>query len=291
MSAEELMEKLEKYLDTQEITNEEEYNEAVLKFMETVNDISGDSDIENNILFDEEEVYYSIPEDSAKRIALKTLEKDPKDYEARNYLTSIESNVEKKLKLYEETLSFLKEDLEIENILNNEDYLGHFWTIPETRPYLRTKYLYILTLIEMKKYADAINECEELLKLSNSDNLGIRYVLANLYCLEDMGEKLFSLYNKYQERTIRMLIPLAIYYYKNNNYSKVRELLELINEENSFFIDYIKGEVFLTDDEIEEIEYSNSYLIGTLDEIYIYLIENFYLINSVNFVEWIKENY
>lgn len=291
MSAEELLEKLEDYLKSQNINTEEEYNQAILRFMENLNDVENLENNELNNEDDEEEIYYSLPEDSAKRIAEKTLEKNPNDYIARIFLASIMPNLEKRINLYVEIIDLIQKELEEKDILNNENYMGSFWIFPEGRIYLKTKYRYVLTLIELKRYLEAIEACEEIINLVSSDNLGIRYVLANLYCLENMGEKLLDLFNNYEEKSIRMLVPLAIYYYKNNNYEKTFEYIKLINDANAFFINYVKGDVFLTEEEIEDIENSDSYLMGTIDEIYIYFIENNYLLNSTDFLDWIKENY
>ncbi len=46
----------------------------------------------------------------------------------------------------------------------------------KTRPYMRTKHSYMLTLMELGRYTEAIKQGEELLELCESDNQGVRYL-------------------------------------------------------------------------------------------------------------------
>lgn len=289
MSAEELLEKLENYMKDKDINSEDEYNNEVLKFLNEIEEKTID---QSPILeeYSEDDIYYNIPEDSAKRLAKKTLESDPNNYSARNFLSLLEVDLRERLKQIKLTLEILKKELNESNLFN-EEFKGDFWIIVETRPYIKTKYLYIETLIELKNYKEAVAECVEMLELSHSDNLGIRYILMNLYSILNNKDKLIDLYERYEDRSLRMLIPLATYYYKNNEEDLLYETIELIQQSNPFFIDYIKGENLLSLDEIEDIEDSDSYIVGTIDEIYIYFSENEYLMESTNIIEWLKENY
>jgi tetratricopeptide (TPR) repeat protein len=65
-------------------------------------------------------------------------------------------------------------------------YEGHFWSILETRPYLRARFGLAQALWANGKREEAIGECRELLRLNPEDNQGVRYELGT-YC-SDTGQ-------------------------------------------------------------------------------------------------------
>jgi tetratricopeptide (TPR) repeat protein len=74
---------------------------------------------------------------------------------------------------------------------------GYFWGILETRPYMRARSGLAQTLWEMGRRQEALEHYWDMLRLNESDNQGIRYILA--VCLlddnrDDELEKLLSLH-------------------------------------------------------------------------------------------------
>ncbi len=63
---------------------------------------------------------------------------------------------------------------------------GHFWSILETRPYMRARAAYAKTCWDMSRRKEAATHYTELLRLCTNDNLGIRYLLVTL--LLELGE-------------------------------------------------------------------------------------------------------
>jgi tetratricopeptide (TPR) repeat protein len=59
-----------------------------------------------------------------------------------------------------------------------EDYVGHFWGVLETRPYMRARYGLASALWERGARAEAIDHLRDMLRLCPGDNLGVRYVLS-----------------------------------------------------------------------------------------------------------------
>ncbi len=57
---------------------------------------------------------------------------------------------------------------------------GDFWGVLETRPYMRLRHSYLELLIQCGMMGKAVNEAEELLRLCEGDNLGIRYALMQI---------------------------------------------------------------------------------------------------------------
>lgn len=87
----------------------------------------------------------------AIKLAKQALALNPNNIDAENFITKHETNTIKKLKKYEETLNKEKTNLEKENYFNKEN-IGIFWGLMETRPYMRTKHSYMLTLMELGRY-------------------------------------------------------------------------------------------------------------------------------------------
>src|SRR5699024_3589385 len=58
---------------------------------------------------------------------------------------------------------------------------GHFWVLVETRPFMRAKAAYAISLEQAGFYEEAIKHYEELLELHPNDNQGIRDLLLPLY--------------------------------------------------------------------------------------------------------------
>ena len=100
-----------------------------------------------------------------------------------------------------------------------ENGIGSFWAIWETRPYMRARAVYCNRLIGSGKLRLAEKEAKELLVLSESDNLGMRFTLSYIYMHledEDGMKKLIADYPDSAEAT-DFLLPLAALYYKLGN--------------------------------------------------------------------------
>ncbi len=128
------------------------------------------SEESDNLLF---EAYEEPIKSKAIKLAKKALEINPDNIDAENFITKFETNTIKKLKKYEETLNKERINLEKEDMFNEEN-IGIFWGLMETRPYMRTKHCCMLTLMELGRYNEAIKHGEELLELCKNDNLEIK---------------------------------------------------------------------------------------------------------------------
>ncbi len=67
-----------------------------------------------------------------------------------------------------------------------DEYIGHFWGVTETRPYMRARFGLANCLWAMDHKNAAIDHYREMLRLNPGDNQGIRYVL--LTCLMEMRD-------------------------------------------------------------------------------------------------------
>jgi len=234
------------------------------------------------------EAYEEPIKEKAIKLAKQALEINPDNIDAENFITKFETNTIKKLKKYKETLDKEHSNLEKDDLFNKE-YVGAFWGIIETRPYIRTKHCYMLTLIELGRYTEAIKQGEELLELCESDNLGIRYIITALYALLEKFEECEKIYNHYEDGSAFMLFPLAIMFYKKGDYKKSKKFLKYIQENNVHLLEYLKQEKKFTRNKIAKIEENGTYSWGSEAEAYFVVRDNKFLLETVpSFIEFVE---
>lgn len=281
---EKIFKKLQEHLEELNLETEEEINEEMQKFINKLN--NSEVDFENTPEFESdellEEAYEAETEKEARRLVKKALEVYPDNIDAQTFLANMEENPVSRLKKLDWTIENARKML-VEKGCFKEDCIGDFWGILETRPYMRARNFKVETLMFLGRYREAVKECEELLKLCESDNIGIRYDLIGLYCFLEEFDKCEKLFKEYNEESAFMLFPMAMMYYKKGDYKKAKKMLERLDEVNPYVIDSIGS------DEIygEPIEYYSS---GSEDEAHLIHMELFYLISSVpSFLSFVME--
>lgn len=234
------------------------------------------------------EAYDEPIKSKAIKLAKQALEINPDNIDAENFITKFETNTIKKLGKYKETLDKEQAKLEKEDFFNKEN-IGIFWGLIETRSYMRTKHSYMLTLMELGRYTEAIKQGEELLELCESDNLGVRYLIMGLYTVLERFEECEKIYNKYSDDSTFMLFPLAVMYYKRGDYRKCKKVLKEIQENNKYLLDYLIGIKKFTKAKIEDIERDGTYSWGSESEAYLVAKDYKYLLETVpSFIEFIE---
>ncbi|OUM68544.1 hypothetical protein PIROE2DRAFT_3679 [Piromyces sp. E2] len=235
-----------------------------------------------------EEAYEATTKEEKIELAQSALEVYPDNIDAELYIASFEEDKFKKLSTLESIIEKAKTILENGNYFS-EQYIGHFWGILETRPYMRAKHQKLLLFLDLERYSDALEESEELLKLCESDNLGIRYTLLGLYCYFERYEECEKLFNNYDESSTRLLLPMAIMYYKQDNFEKSKEVLQEINENNP----HLKQQLKRKDKTclFEEAENLKYYSFGGKDEAILVVRELNYLLESVpEFLDFVEQS-
>lgn len=198
-----------------------EKRELLAKFKEVFIDFDGDfHDFMNTqVLFDKG------PNDLTSKVQdALTASKDVLDYKER----------------LEKILADAENDLKEEG-LANENSIGDFWLIYETRPYMSAKLEYLQSLLDLGMYKKAINQAEDMLRLNENDNLGIRYILINLYALMEDEEGINSLVEKFGDKEVEFLLGLSIYYFKVDNLRKSLTYLKKAQKTNKYVKEFIDG--------------------------------------------------
>ncbi len=133
-------------------------------------------------------------------------------------------------KIYEQFKKFMEEypteemsESEIRKLIDEfeRQYNEEFWEIVETRPYMRIKQSYAEILAENGMMKKAVKEYEEILKLNENDNLGVRFRLMSLYAFFEDEENALKLYKKYNgQNSVQMLLPISVLYFKKGEFTK-----------------------------------------------------------------------
>lgn len=216
----------------------EEFKKMLKNFM-SAPQVSGlfdgvDDEFEPEDAYDYLEMAEDAPnEREALRYAKKALELDKDCLDAEVMIAELSTkNSYTLLDKYRKLLSKAKSKLEKDGYFD-EDYVGEFWGILDTRPYMRLYSNYIHLLVDCRKMRKAVEECKEVLRLNDSDNLGMRYVLMNLAAFLEDEQLATEIYEKYDEENSAMfLLPLSILYYKSDDLKKAEKYLKLLKASN-----------------------------------------------------------
>lgn len=218
----------------------------------------------------------------------KALELEPEHVDAQLEMIvhTMEKTPEEQLPALQKLMAAAAEPLEQEGCFKRD--MGEFWAVLETRPYMRVRHTYFDALISCGMIHCAISEGEELLKLCENDNLGVRYQLMHLYaCTEDELHAL-ALHKRFDScEETQMLLPLAVLYYKLNQFDRAKDYLKrlaAVNKDTKKFFRAAAG------DRLEEFFMDMSpygYRPFTIDELLEDLLLSPYLFASVpHFFQW-----
>jgi tetratricopeptide (TPR) repeat protein len=167
----------------------------------------------------------------------------------------------------------------------DEEYIGAFWGFHQTRPYMRARQAYVDALLDVCMFEAAVVECEDMIRLSENDNIGARYTLMHLYALEGNEEKALELFDRYTEDGAMMLLPLAVLYYKKNDLKTSLKYLKQIMKHNPDLKKFLRSAAELGDPLPDDFDPS-MYRPYTVDEINVAVFENdwLYMVNGMFFI-------
>lgn len=278
----ELIEKLEKFLEGKEVKSEEEMDKLIAEFVAT-NDISGLDDIENMPMAQAyewlERAENAKTEKTQIKYAKKALEICPECIDASLFLAVLKKNPFEMIRNVEEAVEQERKRLEKEKYFT-KDYIGVFYGVFETRGYMRGMDMLLRMYADKGMTTKAIEVAKEILKLNENDNMGARFILMSLYALREEEKELKALYKKYSYDCVESLVPFLVLYYKLGEYAKAQEYLAKINKCNKHFKGYFK-------DEIPESECMDGYYkIGDISEVLNCVSNMEFLFRSVEDLEY-----
>ena len=228
--------------------------------------------------------------DRALKYAKKAAELEPDNLDAAAMVielscTSSEKLSEKYKNLIDETEDKLKEQGYFE-----DDNIGEFWLIFETRPYMRLLEKYASHFVECGQMRLAISVYEKMLELCTNDNLGVRYTLMHLYIYLEDEQSALELYEKYPEESTQFLLPLSILYYKLGDLRKsnqyLKKLIEVNEDTRKFFNSLIDGSLMESVGDMTPYGYRPF----TIEDFVIECKENYFLFSSMpEYFVWAKK--
>ena len=269
--------------EIEQLINEfqEQYDENFLRKEEF-------SENEKEIVYDYLDLAFEADTDSERvKYAKKVLKLDKDNLDAEYLIASATSaDSLEMLKKLEKVMKHGNEIMEREKYFDEEN-IGHFWGIFETRPYMRIKCSYANTLVENGMMKKAIKEYEEILKLNENDNMGVRFRLMSLYAFFEDEENALKLYKKYGGHDeVQILLPLSVLYFKKGESAKAANYLKKIEKNvkgiKKFFKDIMNDRDDIYLNQISDMRYRRF----TTDELMFSLSDNEYLFGTSMYVFW-----
>ena len=288
---ERLLKEFQEYVKDKEFKGEEDAKKEVAEFLKNFN-LKQKSDNKTSPMSADDylDLAYEAetPEDCIK-FAKKALKIDKNCIDAKLLIIQNEETAETAKKQLEDLIKGETKRLEKEGYFDKEN-IGLFYGILETRPYMRIRASYIDLLIEMSKYTKAVLECEDLIRLSENDNMGIRDKLMTLYAMLENLDGAKALLKKYKEDSFSMLYPMAILYYRLDDYSNARACLKKIVNKNKDYSDYVTDKLSINDEDIRNILDKGMYRPDSIEEVLYTFKNNAVMLEAMDvFNEWAAE--
>ena len=224
----------------------------------------------------------------ALKYAKKALKLDPHNFDAESLVLELKAKdstnlVQDYAKAVQRATAFMEETGYFD-----EEYIGDFWGVLETRPYMRLRCKYVNVLIECGMIGQARDECKELLRLCERDNMGIRFLLMHIYAYFEDEEAALTLHKQFDSYDeTELLLPLSILYYKKGIFTKAVQYLRKLNGANRDLKRFLKNVLNEGDEDFEGFELEGGYRPGTIEELMVELRDNgFLFINMDTYFEW-----
>lgn len=175
-----------------------------------------------------------------KHLIKKALDIYPNSPDAYLLLAEDAGTPKERRKLLQQAITAGEEDLGKKFIKDNK---GYFWGLVETRPFMRAKAAYAISLEQAGFYEEAIKHYKEMLELNPNDNQGIRDLLLPLYIeVGDLkqAKKLIQTYEDDIMATFTFNKALVCYLTDGMTEQAIR-LLKEAGEKNPYVMDYLLG--------------------------------------------------
>ena len=212
----------------------------------------------------------------------KALELEPDNVDAQLQLIvqTMEHKVDEQLPALQKLMETAAKQLEPDGYFKAD--VGAFWEILETRPYMRVCYTYFDALISCGMMHRAIDEGQRLLELCENDNLGVRYQLMHLYVFMEDEMHALALHKQFDSyEETQMLLPLAVLYYKLNQFDKAEDYIKRLAKANKDTKKFLRAAAHdELDDYIDELN-PYGYQPFTMEELLDELMKSSYLFDSV----------
>lgn len=223
----------------------------------------------------------------ALKYVKKAIELEPDNLDALAMKAELTAATAEKLaEKYRELIEAADKSLDGQGYFDDEN-IGEFWLITETRPYMRLLDQYARLFADCGQLRLAESVYRKMLTLCTNDNLGVRYRLMHIYAYFEDEQSVAALYKAYPEDGTQFLLPMSILYYKLGDLRKAAKYLKMLCESND---DTYKFFECVTTGNLREFSDNMSpygYRPYTIEEFVIESEENHFLfIGSTSYFVW-----
>lgn len=240
---ENVFKEFDKFMADKNVNSSDDFKKMVSQFMSQYNEIDFDEITEENAETSDdflELAHNATSKKNALKFAKKALELDPENIDAETLVAEISAKTIYALEdKYKKIIEKATNNLTRKGYFDEEN-IGEFWLILETRPYMRLCDKYIDLLVNTSKMKLATAECEKMIWLCENDNLGERYRLMHLYAFLEDEESALELLKKYPEDSTQFLLPMSILYYKLGNSKEAVKYLKKLNAVNKDTYEFLE---------------------------------------------------
>ncbi len=285
--SEKVFREINKYIkeNADENMSMDEMNDLIQEFMEQYNsNLPGEITEETAETTDD---YLELAENAnskeqALKFAKKAVQLDQDNLDAKKMVEEITTeHPYEMVGKYQKLIEYGKTVMDKKGYMN-EDSIGDYWGISETRPFIRlySSYLDLLVNCGMMRMATTVGE--EIIRYNTNDNLGIRYILMHVYAYLEDEKSMLALYKKYDEHDeSQMILPISIIYYKLGDFEKAAEYLRRLTKTNKDTGRFIRAFVNDTLDKYASRMNPMGYQPFTIEEFLVELHEHTYLFEVV----------
>ena len=289
-TTEKLFKQFERFIqenDNIDLSSEEDLNQALKAFMSPSQ--SDEADVET--AYDYLELAESATtKKEALKYAKKAVELEPDNLDAMTLVIELTCTSSEKLtEKYKNLIAEAEGKLKDQGYFEDEN-IGNFWLIFETRPYMRLLEKYASHFVQCGQMRLAISVYEKMLKLCTNDNIGVRYTLMHLYTFLEDEQSSLELYKKYPGEGTQFLLPLSILYYKLNDLHKANQYLKKLIAVNKDTYEFFNN--FTNDTLKDYLSNMNPYGYKpfTIEEFIVECEENYFLFTSMpEYFLWAKK--
>ncbi|MBL8793133.1 MAG: tetratricopeptide repeat protein [Planctomycetia bacterium] len=145
--------------------------------------------------------------------------------------------------------------------VNFELAVGRFWSVLETRPYMRARERLAHALWDLGRREEAVEHLREMLRLNPNDNQGIRYTLAGWLLKLERDADLLELLQRFPtDASALWAYARVLATYRQGDQAAARQLLEEARRVNPYLLVYLLG------DERMPMERPPHYSLGSREE-------------------------
>ena len=172
-------------------------------------------------------------------LAKEAIKFNPDCAEAYLLLAEGSKNRKTALGLFEQAVAAAERTLGPELFVEG---VGHFWSLLETRPYMRARAGLAEAAWASGRREDAVEHLGDMLRLNPGDNQGLRYLLAGWLLNLDRVDALHDLLEQYDEDSATWNFTRALASFRTEGDSPAsRKLLQTAKKSNKHVIDFLTG--------------------------------------------------